>query len=132
MQKLTKNQEVYCQSRTSGQSISQSYLIAYPNSSKYTKNTLYNVSSTLEHNPKITQRISELQRPLDNYLEQNRILIIQKAIDTALGKNPDEKVNVSVLNKLIDKLIPDIKESKVDANHRFNVTIESAIAELDD
>ena len=52
------------------------------------------------------------------------------AIDVALGKHTGGKVNVSVLNKLVDKLIPDKKESKVNANHRFNVSIEKLIADL--
>ncbi len=50
---MTQNQEKYCQARVNGKGISKAYLLAYPNSANYTKNTLYNVSSTLEHNPKI-------------------------------------------------------------------------------
>ena len=127
---MTQNQEKYCQARVNGKGISKAYLLAYPNSVNYTKNTLYNVSSTLEHNPKIIQRIKELHRPLENYLEKNRTKILRVAIDVALGKHTGGKVNVSVLNKLVDKLIPDKKESKVNANHRFNVSIEKLIADL--
>jgi len=113
MTKLTKQQEHYCQERVNGKGISESYLIAYPNSLKYTKNTLYNVSSKLEHNPKIILRISELELPLVNHLEKNRLLIIQKAIDVALGNDKTGKTNVSILNKLLDKLIPNKKEEQV-------------------
>jgi len=130
MAKLTNQQEKYCQARLDGNGISESYLIAYPNSLNYTKNTLYNVSSTLEHTPKIIQRISQLQKPLNNYLEQNRLLIIQKAIDTALGNDVMGKTNVSVLNKLLDKLLPNKIESKIEANQKFNISIEELLDQI--
>jgi|GEM_PF-5150936 len=124
MTKLTTQQELFCQERVNGNGISDSYLIAYPNSLRYTKNTLYNVSSKLEHNPKIILRICELKEPMEDFLEKNRVLILRKAIDIALGKDVDGKANISVLNKLLDKLIPNKSDSNIRTSQNCSLIIK--------
>ena len=108
MKKLSNKREQYCQERANGLNQSDSYLKAYSTSNNWATNILYVRASELEQRPEIQERILELRKPINDYLESKRIEIIQTAIDRAM------KGSDMLLGKLIDKLLPTKTESKTD------------------
>ncbi len=123
MLNLSYKRETYCQQRTNGLSRAESYRIAYPKSVKWSLDTLYARASELEKRPEIQARINELRKPHQNLLTNYRNEIIQTAIDTALGKNK-KKIDTTILNKLLDKLLPSKTENKNEVSHTFNIVFD--------
>ena len=109
---LTASHEVYCQNRAEDKTQYESMLVAYPQRINWKRNSIDCAASKLEDKPKIKQRIAELKKPQLDLLESNRNALLQKAIDEALKDDS----NVSVLNKLLDKLVATKTENKTELN----------------
>jgi len=127
MNRLTSKQENFCQNIVSGKTQYESYLDAYPSSKKWKRNSVDNKASLLFENVKIVQRIAELKKPTEDLLEANRKKLIEKALKVALKDEKVRSTTVTMLTKLLDKLVATKSESKIETRDK---TLEDFLKEL--
>jgi len=71
---------------------------------------------------KVTQEVRDL-------LESNRTDLVKRAIDLVLTKNTDN-TNITILSKLLDKLIPTLQQTELKGSIEHKKTDEMTDAEL--
>lgn len=104
---LTPKQEKFCQCIVSGMSGTDSYKAAYDTNA--TEKVIYNESSKLLKRDDITERITELRKPLENHAQNTFInerekkkAIIWERIQACIDSGDDTSVAryMDILNKM--------------------------------
>ena len=119
---LTGKQDKFCQNIVSGMIQVDAYLDAYPDF-KGKRSTADTKASVMRKMDKIGERIDQLQVPLIRKLERKQDTLINWAEKLATGDLKGKKEirkalrsNPTVLNNLINKLLPTKSESKTEAH----------------
>ncbi|MEG1406158.1 MAG: hypothetical protein RSC34_06070, partial [Alistipes sp.] len=61
-QRITQNQELYCQARLRGLTQRAAYREAYPRSLQWRDDSVDNAASAIERNPQVSARLEELNK----------------------------------------------------------------------
>ncbi len=119
---MKPSQENFCQYYVDSGNATKSAIEA-----GYSKRSAYSQGQRLLKNDVIQQRLEELQKPAQDILRNSRTRLIGHAVKIAMGEK--ETAGYQVMNKLLDKLLPTISESKTELGVK---TIEDYLAEFDE
>lgn len=127
MDKLTPQQEAYCQARVSGLSQRLSYIRAYPTAAKWKDSAVYSKASTLEAEGKIRARIQALYNASAKDVVSSRaklLIRLEGLADKAYQKiNESGNIDQTSANAIIQatrELLP-FTEQQQETEHKFAI-----------
>ncbi|MEG2368748.1 MAG: phage terminase large subunit [Gordonibacter sp.] len=113
-QRITQNQELYCQARLRGLTQRAAYREAYPRSLQWRDDSVDNAASAIERNPQVSARLEELNKAsakrasIKRSKLLNRLDSLADKADKRLINNADDinTLNADILIKATKELLP--------------------------
>ena len=136
---LTPQQEILCQEYIKNPIMYQAFIKAYPKAKNWKRNSVDSTASQLLDNPKIDQRIKDLNKKIESTLESsitlnkrkilNEIIELQQSCKTdGAGQNTTQLQALKLLSQIAGLL----QENKTEINiTNNNQTVNEVIGYLD-